>query len=265
MNIIEAMESRRSVRTFNGGELSDSLKLSLVRAVEESFSPFGGKVTIRLKNFALKEGFRPSTYGMIKGASDFFLIGIGDDDQSALSAGFRFEQVVLKAWMLGLGTCWIAATFRGTDFDDGEPWPDGERLKIISPVGISVKPAVAERLVRMVAGSDKRKPFDKLFFYGDLSHKIPDANRFRQGLEMMRLAPSSTNSQPWRALVDNDIVHFYCVPESRWSMLDCGIGLCHFYMAERYYHSDGSFLKIADAPAATNKWIYVASYRPDRT
>ena len=34
MNIIEAMESRRSVRTFNGGELSDSLKLSLVRAVE---------------------------------------------------------------------------------------------------------------------------------------------------------------------------------------------------------------------------------------
>ena len=117
----------------------------------------------------------------------------------------------------------------------------------------------------MVAGSDKRKPFDKLFFYGDLSHKIPDANRFRQGLEMMRLAPSSTNSQPWKALVDNDIVHFYCVPESRWSMLDCGIGLCHFYMAERYYHSDGSFLKVADAPAAPNKWIYVTSYRLDRT
>ena len=42
---------------------------------------------------------------MIKGTEDFFLLGIGSDEASAPSAGFGFEQVVLKALQMGLGTC----------------------------------------------------------------------------------------------------------------------------------------------------------------
>ncbi|MBD5219800.1 MAG: hypothetical protein HDS72_06140 [Bacteroidales bacterium] len=77
----------------------------LEKAIAETASPFGGNVTIRLKEFDLKAGYKPSTYGMIKGTEDFFLLGIGSDEVSAPSAGFRFEQVVLKALQMGLGTC----------------------------------------------------------------------------------------------------------------------------------------------------------------
>ena len=134
MDIIQAMKERRSVRSFNGQPLSASVVSDLRKVIDESFSLFGGNVTIRLKSFDLKGEFKPSTYGGIKGASDFFLLGIGDDEDSALTAGFQFEQVVLKAWEMGLGTCWIAATFKGSQFDKGEKWPDGETLRIICPV-----------------------------------------------------------------------------------------------------------------------------------
>lgn len=260
MNIIEAIKERRSVRSFDGEGLTDSQKKSLLEAIDESYSPFGGKVTIRLKEFDLKEGYKPSTYGMIKGAVDFFLLGIGQDEDSALTAGFRFEQVVLKAWQAGLGTCWIAATFKGSDFDKGESWPDGEELKIICPVGVAIKPTMKEKLTRLTLGSKNRKPFGELFFLGDFRHSVPSGNHFAESLEMLRLAPSSTNSQPWRALVDGDTVHFYYKPKSEASVLDCGIGICHFYETEKFHGNNGSFFKADSVPAPPEDWKYLVSY-----
>ena len=261
MNIIEAIKERRSVRSFNGESLSEVMKSELYKAIAGAISLFGGHVSIRLKEFDLKAGFKPSTYGMIKGASSFFMLGIADDEQSALTAGFMFEQVVLKAWQLGLGTCWIAATFKGTDFENGEAWPDGEQLRIISPVGVAAKKSVVESIARMAVGSDRRKAFSTLFFNNDFDTPLSPDSRFGQALEMMRLAPSSTNSQPWRALVVGETVHFYYVQKSQLSVLDCGIGLCHFYETERFNSRTGEFFKSDNAPAAPKNWKYLLSYK----
>lgn len=133
MDILEAIKERRSVRNFDGNSLSENSRKILLNIVEHSTSPFGGSVTIRLKKFDIKDGYKPSTYGMIKGSTDFFMLGIGNDEASSLTAGFRFEQVVLKAWQLGLGTCWIAATFKGSTFEDENIWPDGEKLRSYAP------------------------------------------------------------------------------------------------------------------------------------
>ena len=55
--------------------------------------------------------------------------------------------------------------------------------------------------MRATLGSAKRKPMDDLFI-------VNDESKFYWPLEMMRLAPSSTNSQPWRAEVDSNTVYF---------------------------------------------------------
>lgn len=228
MNIIDAIKERRSVRNFNCESLTQSQISELGNAVKNAESPFGGDVTIRLQSFDVKDGFKPSTYGMIKGAVDFFLLGIKDDKQSALTAGFKFEQVVLEAWQMGLGTSWITATVKGTDFDSGQIWPDGEELKIICPVGVAAKQIILEKATRLALGSKNRKPFDKLFLNENFQTPYEPTGRFGEAFEMMRIAPSSTNSQPWRVLVIGDAVHFYYVPKSPASVLDCGIGICHF-------------------------------------
>lgn len=261
MDILQAIRERRSVRTFDGKPLDDSRRNALADAIAGVENFFGGRVSIKLKTFDLKGGYKPSTYGMVKGAYDFFLIGYGDDLLSALEAGFGFEQVVLRAWQTGLGTCWIAATFNGTVFDRGESWPDGERLRIVSPVGVAASQRPMEKLIRMSMGCKHRKPFGELFFKNDFSTPLESGDGFAEPLEMMRLAPSSRNSQPWRAVVVGDTVHFYYKDKSDLAPVDCGIGLCHFYETEKFYGRAGKFSVESTKPDAPDGLKYLLSYK----
>lgn len=260
MTIIEAIETRRSVRSFDGEGLTDRQILDLQSAISEVYNSFGGNISIKLKRYEDKETFKPSTYGVIKNAKDYFLIGITNDKVSELSAGFCFEQVVLNAWQRGLGTCWLAATFKGSDFEKGESWENGLELRLVSPVGFPAQKSVLEKITRFAAGSDKRKPFSELFFNNDFNTPVSESNKFYKALEMLRLAPSSTNSQPWRVLVENNSVHFYYLEKSSLSVLDMGIGICHFYETEKYYNRSGKFEILSNAPVTHKKWKYLLSY-----
>lgn len=260
MDILQAMKERRSVRSFNGQPLSRDRVAELNKAIEDSYTLFGGNISIRLKSFDLKGEFKPSTYGVIKGASEFFLLAIGEGEDSDLTAGFQFEQIVLKAWQMGLGTCWIAGTFKGSQFDATEKWPDGESLKVICPVGVAEKPRFAEKMMRFTVGSNSRKPFATLFFDEDFKKPLEHESKFGEALEMLRLAPSSTNSQPWRVLVKGDRVMFYYKPKYPITVIDMGIGICHFYETEKYNGFDGTFRKETDVPNPPEDWKYLITY-----
>lgn len=255
------MKARRSVRTYDGQPITKEQFATLEQAIAGTYSPFDGNVTIRLKEFPSVGTFKPNTYGYINGAVDFFLIGMTMDVESAMSTGFRFEQVVLKAWQMGLGTCWIAATFDGTVFGKDQQWPAGAELRIVSPVGVAVNQSAFEQEIRGKIAADHRKPFGELFFQDGFQESLPEESRFGQALAMMRLAPSSKNSQPWRALVKGDTVHFYFKYDSEASVLDCGIGLCHFVETEKYNGRSGNFFRAADAPVAPEELQYLISYK----
>ncbi|MCH5227161.1 MAG: hypothetical protein J1F16_05010 [Muribaculaceae bacterium] len=261
MDIIQAMKERKSVRSYSSQPLSREQVALLQEAVKQSYTLFGGHITIKLKRFDIDGDFKPSTYGVIKGASDFFLMGIANDEASALTAGFQFEQVVLKAWQMGLGTCWIAGTYKGSQFDKDEKWPDGESLKIICPVGIPEKQRLFEKVMRFTVGSNNRKPFSELFFEGNFNQPLNPESKFGESLEMLRLAPSSTNSQPWRVIVKDNTVHFYYKPKSPIAVLDMGIGICHFYETEKYNGYEGNFEKTEDAPTPPDDLKYLISYK----
>lgn len=260
MNIIEAMKERRSVRSYNPVPLDSTTIEKLNKIIKESYSIFGGHVSIRLKRFDIKGEFKPSTYGVIKGASDYFLMAIGEGEDSDLTAGFQFEQIVLKSWELGLGTCWIAGTYKGSQFDLGEKWPDGESLKIICPVGYPEKQRLMEKMMRMTIGSNKRKPFSELFFDNDFQKPLNPEHKYAESLQMLRLAPSSTNSQPWRVLVKDDKVLFYYKPKYPITIIDMGIGIYHFYETERFNGFSGNFKKEKDVPVAPEDWKYLITY-----
>ena len=254
------MKERRSVRSFNGHPLTPEIISDLHKAINESYTLFGGHITIKLKAFDLKGEFKPSTYGVIKGATDYFLMAIGEGEESDMTAGFQFEQIVLKAWEMGLGTCWIAGTYKGSQFDQGEKWPEGESLKIICPVGFPKKQRMFEKVMRFTVGSDKRKPFSELFFEDDFNKPLNPENKFGEALEMVRIAPSSTNSQPWRVLVQGDKVMFYYKPKYPITVIDMGIGICHFYETEKYKGFEGKFVKSAEYPTPPEDWRYLISY-----
>lgn len=76
----------------------------------------------------------------------------------------------------------------------------------------------------------------------------------------MRLAPSSTNSQPWRAEVVGDTVYFYYENKSEASILDLGIGICHFWFAAKESGIDGALSICREAPAH-DKWIPLVKFQ----
>lgn len=263
MNIIDIITRRKSVRTFDAEATISTECISALREyIKEVSEPrFGGKVTLRLEEFDLKGQYKPSTYGVIKGARWFLLMGIGATPESELSAGYMMEQVVLRATELGLGTCWIAATFKGSDFETKASFPADEPLRIISPVGIEAnKRSFTDTATRFIAGSDRRKDFDSLFYADDSNGVVSVESPFRKPLEMLRLAPSATNSQPWRATVDGDSVTFYIARQSKTAVLDLGIGLSHFEAVINLEGYHGTWQLLTDHPATPQGYLPVIRF-----
>lgn len=246
-NIIETIEQRRSVRTFDSAyPLSDAEFERLRKLAAEATSPFeGGTYAVELRRFDIKGAFKPSTYGAITGAGAYFLMGMSDDPVSQLSLGYTMEQVVLEATAMGLGTCWIAATFNGTDFARAASFAPQTPLRIVMPVGHpAVHRRIVEKMTRFALGSAKRQPFNKLF--------DGDVDNWRMPLEMMRLAPSAKNSQPWRAVCTDTKVDFYYEPKTEAALIDMGIALSHFVLTARQLGHPGTLRLTADLPARDN-------------
>lgn len=249
------INERRSVRSFDTSrQMTDQEVSTLREAITEAQSPFGGRICVELKKFDIEGPFKPSTYGTISGASWYFLMGTDSKEESQLTLGFCMEQVVIKATAMGLGTCWIAATFKGTSFADKARFPADIPLQVIMPVGYPTeKKSLKEKLMRATLGSAGRKPMTDLFI-------VKENSKYYEPLEMMRLAPSSTNSQPWRAEVDGDTVYFYYENKSAASVLDLGIGTSHFYLAAKEKGIEGNLTICKDAPAH-NKWIPLVKFQ----
>lgn len=260
MNIIEAIHARHSVRTFSGEPLQAAVKKALEEAINNSRSPFEGNVTMRLASVGIGEEFRPSTYGVIRNALDFLLLGFANDKWSAVSGGFRMEQVVLEATRLGLGTCWVGGTFKKGSFAKAADLPEGQTLRSILPVGEAARrTGFLDKILRMAARSYRRRPFGELFFVNNFNTPLPEDGPYAGPLALMRLAPSATNSQPWRALVHGNQVDFYYKP-GNFSLIDMGIGLCHFDIGCHEENMTGMFAVNNLPEPAPEDFEYLISY-----
>lgn len=239
MKISDVIAARQSCRTFNGLHIDKASKDKLFSEIEvlpRLFEDVAVPV-IRLVDNDQAEGSL-GTYGFITGARQFLVMASGDTVGEELQAGFMFETLVLKATSMGLGTCWLGGTFRRGPFARvmGND-PDGREVSIVSPIGHPTqKRRFAERMMRRMVKSDHRKPFARLF-----SGVSPDSPLGRV-LQAVRLAPSSRNSQPWKASVAQETdsegrkrmtVRFDCTTDSRFSSIDMGIAYCHFVLASQ--------------------------------
>lgn len=264
MDYIKAIESRHSVRNYTEQPLTENQISVLREAIAEVSAPFGGKVKIMLARKADGTLFKPSTYGVIRGATDYLLMYLSDDLESRLSGGYALERVVLAATSMGLGTCWVGGTFSAGSFNHVSDIPAGLKLTIVCPVGIAApKQGLLSRITSAIACSKSRKPMTQLFFQDSTGTPLQPGNPYYEALEMMRLAPSSVNSQPWRAIVsaDNSEVSFYATSLKPLNEIDMGIGLCHFALAMQAKGKRGHFSMTPPESESPAGLYFVARYQ----
>ena len=234
-NLITIIKSRKSIRTFDGSRIHpDDLK-RLEQYAAEITNPFDIPVKIVFLDAEVHNLSSPVITG-----EKLYVAGVTDKKPYAdVAFGYSFEQFVLYAWSLGIGTTWIAGTMKREKFELAAGLKAGEMMPCISPLGYPAKKkTVKETLMRKGVGADNRMPAEKLFFENSFDTPISEARKEEtaEWLEMVRWAPSAVNKQPWRLVLKDGEFHFYEKKDNGYrndstgdlQKIDVGIDLCHF-------------------------------------
>ena len=258
-HVEETVRSRKSIRSYEKRPLSQSDKAAIQACMDElcgEESPFPARMQMCL--LEIKPGTNTEklgTYGVIRGAKTFIGITVEDTEAAMEAVGYTFEKLVLTAAAMGLGTCWLAGTFNREQFSGAMNIHNGQIFPIVSPIGYPAKKStLVDTLFRKGGKSDQRKSWPELFFENDFNTPLTEAAacEYVFPLEMLRLAPSAANRQPWRIVLKDDAFHFYreANPKGKYSYdlqrLDVGIGACHFQLAAVDKGLAGSFVKLSE-------------------
>lgn len=237
MKIEEQIRSRRSVRSFDGKPLREEDAARILDFASKVENPYALSITWKL----LDRKERGLSVPVITGTDTFIAGKMRRAPHAEEAFGYSFEKVVLYAWSLGVGTTWIAGTMDRKAFEQAVGLTENEVMPCVSPLGYPAeKMSLRETMMRRGVKADTRLDFEKLFFDGGFDAPLPaeKAGKLRLPLELVRLAPSAINAQPWRAVVRADGVHFYekhsrALGSDGWDLqkVDLGIALCHFELA----------------------------------
>lgn len=243
MDYIKAASERQSVRTYDSSRSLSPGQLSAIAArLSEIPSPYScGDISLKIVSAATAPGGEKlGTYGVVSGAEHFITVAMAPDKSTIVAAGMMAEQLVLQLTSQGLGTVWIGGTLKRSRFAVSAGLADDMILPAIIPFGYPGKARFLERVMKSVAGSRSRRPFESLFFDGSPATVMTptSAGAMAAPLEMVRLAPSAVNAQPWRVVRVASCWHFYASHKEKpgshnenMKMLDMGIALSHFTLA----------------------------------
>ena len=273
--ILPIIRARHSVRTYQPFPVPEKDKAILLETMQ-NVSGDGQRFAWfeRPPGDTLVE--RLGTYGVIKGTHTF-LVGVlpkgaRESKEAATQFGWRFEQVILKATELGLGTCWLGGTFNPNIFAGDINLQKDEEIVIVSPVGFAAdsKHFINEVTIQ-VADSSSRLPWDSIFFSRYLEKPLSEeeAGEYAEPLEMVRLAPSAVNTQPWRVIFDERGFHFYGMELRYYGIKkidflrnnDMGIAMLHFALSCRGLNLAGEWKRIEN-PRMHEKLVYFGTWIP---
>ena len=267
MNVQEVIRSRRSVRSFDGAELSREDAQKIMDFAEKVENPYDIPVTWKILD-AKKYGL---TSPVISGTNTYIAGKMKRIPHAEEAFGYTFEKVVLFAGSLGIGTTWIAGTMNRTAFERAMDLSADEVMPCVSPLGYPAKKmSLREALMRKGVKADSRLDFGTLFFEDSFEKAMTEnsAGELADVLRAVRLSPSAVNKQPWRIVVCGNKVHFYekrsrgYVAENGWDIqkIDMGIALCHFEMAAGECGLSAAFEISDPALPVRDGMFYIASF-----
>ena len=229
MTILEAVRSRRSVRTFDGAAHLPEDQQKLHHSAGKADNLYELPIEWRILD--------AKVYGLsspvIVGTETYLSGKLRRVPHAEEAFGYSFEKVVLYAEALGIGTTWIAGTMNRTAFEQAMELSGDEVMPCVSPIGYPAKRmSVREAMMRKGVKADSRMAFGELFFDGSFERPLTKdgAGALFEALEAVRLA-----------VLCGGKVHFYekqskgYVSDDGWDLqkIDLGIALCHFALASK--------------------------------
>ena len=261
LSIEDSIKSRYSVRNYDKNKIiSKEILDNIEEYVEALENPFGVRVRVRLVKKEKYDGVvKLGTYGVISGAKYYLVAACEKKDFAYEALGYTFEKAILYCTSLGLNSIWLGLTFNKSAFEKTINLKENEILPIVAPIGYEggEKTFIASFFK---SHRNNRIEFNKLFFDKDFNNKLIKNNDiYSKALEMVRYAPSSVNSQPWRIVKNKENFHIYATNKSKMNRIDIGIALCHLDLYLQENGIDGRF--DFDNPSLNTKYNYIITWK----
>ena len=182
IDVKETIKKRVSTRSFLEKSLTNYDRIKLMDFYKTLTNPFGVDVKVQyISKEKGAENVQLGTYGTIKGAKDFLAITVKNEAFAMEAVGYQFENLILYATDMGLGTVWLAATFSRKDFENIMKISNDDLFPCICPIGYPAeKRSFVEKIMRASLGSKNRKAWNKLFYLNDFNQALSeiDAGKF---------------------------------------------------------------------------------------
>jgi len=273
--ITDIIKKRRSWRTYSSKPVENEKREQLLQFIAKlDKPPFGSGARFQLIDPDLKfTGKVSGTYGVIKGAKTFIAGIVANSPKDMEDVGYLFEKIILFCTGIGLDTCWMGASFNRSLFAEKIKLDHEEKIPVVSPIGYRAnRRSLTDTVFHMSAGSKNRRPWSDLFFNHSFNSNLnpKDAGSLEIPFEMVRLAPSAVNKQPWRLIMDEGAVHFFLKRtkgfESMFKMdlqrIDMGIAMCHFELAINETDTEGGWMvEKSGMSSIPNDMEYIVSWK----
>jgi nitroreductase len=213
MNLIEAIQSRHSVRRYTDRPIEVG-KLDAIRvAMEEANKESGMNIQLVVNEPKGFNGLFISTYGQFSGVRNYIVMAAPKGNAWEEKVGYYGEKLVLLAQTLGLNTCWAGLTYK--KIPGTFALRDGEMVHCMIALGYGADQGKQHPL----------KPVEKFF---EADGEVPAW--FNSGLEAALLAPTAVNQQKFKFLLKDGNKVSTKTFFSPWgyTQIDLGIVKCHF-------------------------------------
>jgi len=267
----EMVKERISIRTYEKTAVEEEKKKLLIDYMNSCTNPFEIPVRFELLQKDVGNGEKLGTYGMIAHANLFLAAAVKNIPLGLEALGYSFEKIVLYATFLGLGTCWLGGSFQKGEFSKAIRLKEDELLPVVSPIGYAGKIGMRDRLLRKFVNAENRKPFETMFFENDFMTTLNEGQLSpseKNALEMLRLAPSAANKQPWKVIKEGNLYHFYEEKSFKESngidiqRVDMGIAACHFDLAMAEQGKKGNFyVEQSKSENIQDKYDYIFTWK----
>ena len=262
-SITEIIKQRYSCRTYQERPIDEAQQQSIrdfLAAIQTG--PFGNPLrfelaaarTVGLGDQTDRRALRGlGTYGTLRNVPGFIVGVVATNEKNKANNrvmedyGYRLEEAILYAKAIGLDTCWLGGFFTRSSFSRAVGVKPNELIPAVAAIGYALSDARGGDVMRIAAGSNRRFPWEKMFFQNGFDQPIStqEAGAYAIPLEMVRLAPSASNKQPWRVIRQGNDWHFYLrrtpgygggivslfLSHADLQQVDIGIALCHFELA----------------------------------
>lgn len=209
MTILEAIQTRHSVRSYQTKEIPADLVAELTQEIAGCNQKDGLHIQL-ITDEPKAFGGKMAHYGSFSGVKNYIALVGKKSANLDEKLGYCGEQLVLKAQMLGLNTCWVALTF--SKGKCAAVVDAGEKLVCVISLGFGSTQGVAH----------KSKPM------GALCTVTGDApSWFNAGMEAALLAPTAVNQQKFMLTLKGNAVSAVATG-GFYSKLDLGIVKYHF-------------------------------------